>query len=252
MSLVDAAAAIAGDGWALVRGALDATTVSAASAALDEVFAAEDDIAGTREWLTDAYRVAYMLPAKHPDLLAAATHPALIGLARAVLGDDCVLGGSNGIDMLPGGPGQPLHADHPVPTPGHTLYVHMVCPLDPFTAERGATRVVTGSHLRSPDERTPPADDAAIVEVIEALPGDVIAYDATLWHGGGANRTDLHRRALHVLWVRPWVQPHWDVAASLPPEVAATLDDDQRRLLGFTSRPRRFDLSARRATRALP
>lgn len=250
MTPTQVAAAIAEDGWAVLRGALDEATVRRAADSLDEVFASEDDIAADRGWLTDAYRVAYMLPAKHPNLLAAATDPTLVAVARAVLGDDCVLGGSNGIDMVPGGSGQRLHADHPVPTPGHTLFVHMVCPLDPFTAERGATRVVTGSHRRAPEDLVPPPETEA--EVVEADPGDVIVYDATLWHGGGANRTGRHRRALHVLWVRPWVQPHWDVAASLPPEVVATLDDDQRRLLGFTARPRRFDLVARRTTRALP
>ena len=111
--------------------------------------------------------------------------------------------------------------------------------------------VAQGDHMPVHLGAMPLSVSVALAHCAPLEPGDVIAYDATLWHGGGANRTALPRRALHVLWVRPWVQPHWDVAASLPAPVVAGLDEERRRLLGFTARPRRFDLTARRTVRPI-
>lgn len=243
-----AAEGVRADGYCVVPDVLSPDEVAGAIDALDEVFRSEDDIAADRRWLTDVYRVAYALPAKHPVFLELCHHPGLVGLAREVLGPDCVVAGFNGLSTVPGGRAQDLHADHPVPTPGTPLYLHLVCALDPFTVANGATRVVPGSHLApvAPDRR-----DALEREAIPlaAPAGAAVAFDAALWHAASANATAAPRRALHVFFGRRWVQPHWDFPATLDPEVAAGLSDEQRDLLGFTARPRRFDRAGRRVVR---
>ncbi|WCO66999.1 phytanoyl-CoA dioxygenase family protein [Iamia majanohamensis] len=242
-------AALADDGCAVVPDLLGPDEVARATAALEEVFASEADVAGERGWRTDAYRVAYALPAKDPTFLDLCTHSGLGGLADAVLGPDCVVAGFNGQTMVPGGTGQRLHRDHPVPTPGTTLFLHLVCALDAFTPSNGATRVVPGTH------REPPADDADLAAledravVLAAPAGAAVAFDATLVHAAGANATGAPRRALHVFFARPWVQPHWDLLGSLAPEVAADLTADQRRRLGGATGPRRFDRATRTVLR---
>lgn len=240
--------AVAADGFVTVERLLDPHQVSEAAAALDGVFAAEADIATERGWRTDAYRVAYALPVKHPVFLGLCTHPAVLALADAVLGDDCVVAGCNGLDMVPGGTAQVLHRDHADPTPGTTVFLHIVCALDPFTPERGATRVVPGSH-REPDVRA----DAATLEdrttTITVPPGGALAFDGTLAHGASANTTAEHRRALHLFYARRWAQPHWDFPGTFSAPEAAALSDDQRARFGFTGRPRRFDREARRVVR---
>lgn len=241
---------IAGPGYAVVPDVLSPDEVREATGALVEVFRDEADIAEDRGWLTDARRVAYALPAKHEAFLELCTHPGLVGLADAVLGPDCVVAGFNGLTMRPGGRGQEIHADHPVPTPGTTLFLHLVCALDGFTEANGATRVVPGSHLEVPP---PLQDDLEGRSVAAEVPaGGVVAFDAALQHAGGANRTTGPRRALHVFFARPWVQPHWDFAATLPPDVAARLSGEQRRRLGLSGgRSARFDLVDRRVVRDL-
>ncbi len=240
------AAAIADDGCGLVADVLSPAEVASATAALDEVFASEADVAGERGWLTGAYRVAYALPAKHAAFLALCTHPGLLSLADAVLGADCVVAGFNGQTMVPGGAGQRLHRDHPVPTPGTTLYLHLVCALDAFTVANGATRAAPGSHR---DPTLGAEEPEAATVALEAPAGGVVAIDATVLHAAGANTTAAPRRALHVFFARPWVQPHWDLAGSLPADVAAGLTEAQRHRLGLTTGPRRFDLSTRRIVR---
>lgn len=234
------AAAIEADGWALVPQVLTPGDVQRASEALDEVFEQEGPIAPVREWLTEEYRVSYALPIKHPFFLELVAHPPLTAIARSVLGDDCVLAAFNGLSMVPGGRAQALHADHPEPAPGTCLYLHLVCALDGFDRTNGATRVVPGTH-----HRAIPAVDADRWEPrahqVDVPAGSALAFDGALLHAGSANQTDRPRRALHVFFCRRWVKPHWDYPAMLSDEAAAGLDDEQRDLLGFTSRPARFD-----------
>lgn len=232
------------DGYTVVDGVLDAEAVARCLAALEDVFAAEADIADIRQWNIPAYRVAYMLPAKHRVFLDQCRPGPLVDLAAAVLGEDCVFAGFNGITMNPGGEGQPLHRDHPQPTPGVPLYLHTVIALDRFTVANGATRVVPGSHLSA--ELDEPAHDAAVVH-LELSPGSAVVFDAAGLHAGSANTTDMPRRALHVLFARRWVQPHWDFPGSLREADAAGLDDERRRLLGFGNLPARYDHDARRS-----
>ncbi|MGI8939634.1 MAG: phytanoyl-CoA dioxygenase family protein [Iamia sp.] len=238
---------IASDGHATVRQVLDEADRTAAIVALERIFASEADIADERRWATDAYRVAYALPAKDPLFLSLCTRPAVLALAREVLGDDCVLAGFNGQTMQPQGSGQPLHRDHPVPTPGMTMYLHAVCALDRFTVANGATRAVTASHRGSLADRDP-ADLEAMAVPIPLDAGDVVAFDGSLVHAAGANTTTGPRRALHLFFGRPWVVPHWDFPATFGP-AASTLSEEQRRLLGFNAKPRRFDLAQRRVVR---
>ncbi|MCB0979540.1 MAG: phytanoyl-CoA dioxygenase family protein [Acidimicrobiaceae bacterium] len=232
------------DGYTVVEGVLDAAAIARCTDALDDVFATEADIADVRQWNTADYRVAYMLPAKHPVFLDQCRPGPLVELAASVLGDDCVFAGFNGITMNPGGAGQPLHRDHPQPTPGVPLYLHAVIALDRFTVANGATRVVPGSHLGSAVEE--PATEACAVHV-ELAAGAAVVFDAAGLHAGSANATRAPRRALHVLFARRWVQPHWDFPGSLREADIATLDDDRRRLLGFGNVPARYDHDARRS-----
>ena len=136
-------------GWSVVEGILGADTVSVACERLDVVFDSEADVAAERGWLTDTYRVSYALAAKDRLFVDLCTDPRVLEVVRAVLGSDARVAGCNGFDLLPGGPAQDLHRDHPDPTPGSTLYLHVVVALDAFTEVNGATRVVPASHSRT-------------------------------------------------------------------------------------------------------
>lgn len=244
----DLAGTIQADGFAVVEGVLSRALVDRAVAALEDVFAQERDIASARGWSTDAYRVAYLLPAKQALFLDLCTHPGLVGIARSVLGDDCVLSGCNGLAMVEAGHAQTLHRDQPDATPGTTVQLHVVCALDAFTEASGATRFVPGSHLR-PGRWVPDASERASLadetRTVLAEPGGVVAFDAAVLHAAGANRTERPRRALHVFFRRPWVQAHWDIPDALSPETMAGLTAEQRSLLGVDQRPARYDSTGR-------
>ena len=124
-----------------------------------------------------------------------------------VLGGSFKLSSLNARSTNPYAPeAQPLHCDMGVlPDDQGAKVCNSVWLLDDFTLENGATRVVPGSHLwgRLPQESMRSPKAAYDGEVVLTAPaGSVILYNAHIWHGGTANRTVRHRRALHAFYVR--------------------------------------------------
>ncbi len=106
--------------------------------------------------------------------------------------------------------------------------------LDDFTAENGATRLVTGSH-RWDRERQPGPDDRIVEATMPA--GSVIFYTGSILHGGGANRTDTPRLGVILEYVAGWLRPQENHVIGVPPEVVATLPERLQELLGYNIYP---------------
>lgn len=96
------------------------------------------------------------------------------------------------------------------------------------TAERGALRVVPGSHLRDtlPRDREPADAEAILVRA-----GTALVFDRRLWHARGDNRSDRTRKALFYGYTHRWIRPRDDF--ELDPARAAGLTPLRRQLLGF-------------------
>src|SRR5262245_51766398 len=94
---------------------------------------------------------------------------------------------------------QPLHADSGAVADERGYWVcNSVWMLDDFTPENGATRMVPGSHRwgRAPAAEMYGPHPEEIL--LTGRAGDVVIMNAHMWHGGTANRTAAHRRAMHV------------------------------------------------------
>jgi ectoine hydroxylase-related dioxygenase (phytanoyl-CoA dioxygenase family) len=138
------------------------------------------------------------------------------------------------IAISPGQPVQPIHRDQwaydfwPFPT-GRELQVSTMWALDDFTEANGATRVIPGSHLaedrqRFTEDETIPAEMAA---------GSVLIYTGSLYHGGGANRSDHVRRGGNIDYNVSWLRQEENQYLATPPEIARQLPDDLLRLMGY-------------------
>jgi ectoine hydroxylase-related dioxygenase (phytanoyl-CoA dioxygenase family) len=221
------------DGYALLRGAADAEAVAAARADLEQILEhtphGRDDFEGRRT------RRVYALFAKTRALDAFALHPVVLGVLDRVLGD-YQLSAPAAIAIGPGERDQPLHPDdaiYPVPRPHPELVVNVMWPLDDFTLANGATCIVPGSH-RWADER--PGPDTA-TRAVEMPAGSALLYLGSVWHGGGANRTDAVRLGVVLHYAAAWLRPVENHVLSVPPSVVATLPTRLQELLGYNICP---------------
>lgn len=125
-----------------------------------------------------------------------------------------------------------LHALRGVAFPPDTSPgINCLIAVDSSGPHNGGTWVVPASHrsvVRAPDP--------ALLESLAVQPslgaGDVLVFDARLWHCAGNNGSSALRRLIKLELVAPWLQPQFDYARSIRPEVAARLSARVRSVLG--------------------
>ena len=63
--------------------------------------------------------------------------------------------------------------------------------------------------------------------------GSVLLYLGSLYHGGGANRSDAPRRGINVGYTLSWLRQEENQYLACPPEVARELPESLARLAGY-------------------
>jgi ectoine hydroxylase-related dioxygenase (phytanoyl-CoA dioxygenase family) len=228
-------------GYTVIPDVLDAEQLRVARNALEEIFTAETTVGKERNWHNNIYKVAYLLPQKHPVFRSIGLNPRLLPIIQTVLGNNCTLSNVNGMTMTPGGETQKLHMDAFESTPGTCVYINALHCLDDFTRANGGTRLVPGSHHKVWARESITADLESQAIYVEAKAGSVIAYNGALLHAGSRNTTEMPRRALHLYYHRHWAKPQWDYPRSFSAEVIAQLSADEKRLFGFSAAPQIYD-----------
>jgi ectoine hydroxylase-related dioxygenase (phytanoyl-CoA dioxygenase family) len=148
------------------------------------------------------------------------------------------LSAPTGIEIAPGEKPQILHRDdsiYPLPEPHPEVVLNTMWALDDFTEENGATRLVPGSHGRPIAEQPQSDDDASVIAAMPA--GSVMFYVGSIWHGGGANRSDKPRLGVILEYVSAWLRPQENHLLAVPREVARTLPERLQELLGYNIFP---------------
>jgi ectoine hydroxylase-related dioxygenase (phytanoyl-CoA dioxygenase family) len=166
---------------------------------------------------------------------ALTVHPLVLGALEHVLGPHFQLSGPTAIEIGPGEVGQVLHRDddiYPIARPHPQLVTNVMWALDDFTLENGATRLVRGSQ----HTLLPPPDDVPVVDAVMPA-GSVMLYVGSLWHGGGANRTDRSRLGVAIEYVVSWLRAQETQLLCVPQEIARTLPKRMRELLGYNIYP---------------
>jgi ectoine hydroxylase-related dioxygenase (phytanoyl-CoA dioxygenase family) len=64
--------------------------------------------------------------------------------------------------------------------------------------------------------------------------GSVILYTGSVIHSGGANVSDGDRIGINITYSLGWLRQEENQYLSCPPEIAATLPEDLRRLIGYS------------------
>ena len=140
-----------------------------------------------------------------------------------------------------------LHIDAGMPQPGPaTTMVQVGFVLEDMDESNGCTLVVPGSHLLSEYSDR----DFHHLHPIPARAGDIVIWDARVWHGSGANATSSTRWNIVATFQRWWVKQSFDMPRALPQEVFDQLSDRQKFLLGYCTIPPLDEFERR--TRAQP
>jgi ectoine hydroxylase-related dioxygenase (phytanoyl-CoA dioxygenase family) len=130
-------------------------------------------------------------------------YPPLLAACCQIISGPFKLSGMRARTLNPGAATEQLHVDVKFRANGWPL-VGCILMVDAFDAENGATRFVPGSHLHpsEPHEAMSDLQDAHADQVLACGPaGSIIIFNASTWHGHGANRSAAPRRSIQAHFV---------------------------------------------------
>jgi ectoine hydroxylase-related dioxygenase (phytanoyl-CoA dioxygenase family) len=127
-----------------------------------------------------------------------------------------------------------VHRDVRTYTSDIKLLLNILIVIDDFTEENGATYLLSGSHLK--EEK--PSDEHFFenAERCLAKKGDIIVWDANVWHAAGQNQTDKKRRALSLIYSKPFMKQQFDYCRHIGYDKVATYEEGLQQVLGYKSR----------------
>jgi ectoine hydroxylase-related dioxygenase (phytanoyl-CoA dioxygenase family) len=227
--------ALAQDGIAVVERVLDADRVREVKDQLEQILTPVPT--GRNAFEGFGTKRVYSVFRKTRAFDDLATHPVLLGVLDATLGPAYQLSAPTGIQIGPGEAAQVLHRDdsiYPLPEPHPEVVLNTMWAFDDFVPENGSTRFVPGSHRWQPGRRPTPHDP---VVAISMPAGSVAFYTGSVWHGGGANRTDRPRLGVILEYAAGWLRAQENHIVGVPPEIVAQLPERLQELLGYNIYP---------------
>ena len=138
------------------------------------------------------------------------------------------------ISIGPDSPVQAIHRDqwafdfYEFPSDYH-VQCNTIWAMTDFTEHNGATRLMLGSQ-DLPNDFGHSIDETVPAEMSV---GSCLLYTGKVYHGGGANNSDMTRRGLNITYNAAWLRQEENQYLSVPLDMAETLDDDLLRLMGY-------------------
>lgn len=256
------------DGFLVVEGLLSPAEVAECRAALAPHLARE--LFGRNPFEGLRTQRVYTLPALAPVFARLVEHPRVLAILDHFLQPNYLLTAAQAICIHPGEAAQGVHFDdsfYPFPRPRPPVSLATIIAIDDFTAENGATDVIAGSHRWGDDvpdglvsaadfaqrsrfghgtvgnanslmraTTAPAAGDERMKPAIMPS-GSAIVFLGTLWHRGGANRSQASRLALSTQYCEPWARQQENYTLAIPPEIVATFSERVQELIGYSIHP---------------
>jgi ectoine hydroxylase-related dioxygenase (phytanoyl-CoA dioxygenase family) len=220
-------------GYTIVPAVFDADTAESLVAALDHL-EAELGIAPADNSFEGRSTVrVYNLLARGPLFERIPVDPLVLPIVEGVLDRGCLVSSLSSVAIGPGETAQPIHSDDqviPLPRPHPPTVCNTMWALTDFTEENGATRVVPGSHRwdHAPEYGT--HYDSVPAEMAR---GSVLIWHGSLWHGGGANRSNSRRYGIAMNYCAGWIRQQENQQLGIPLETVRNFGPRLRDLCGF-------------------
>ena len=206
-------------GYGAMSSVIDEAEVAELNAAMDAIYAAQCEEVGGEAALAainDA-DIARCPLACDERFLGLATHPTLIAVARAVLGENFVLLMQNGVINRPdraqfqGNWHRDLNYQHWVNS--KPIAMSALACLEDFNPTTGGTAFLAGSHRFEDFPSQAYAQQAAVTPVLPK--GSIIFFDSMVFHRAGVNRSGGVRRAVNHVLGAPILAQQVDIPAML-------------------------------------
>jgi ectoine hydroxylase-related dioxygenase (phytanoyl-CoA dioxygenase family) len=227
-------ARVAKDGFSIVEDAIEPALLDALDAELARL---EVELhAEPAKNLFEGLRTVriYNLLARGAVFAQVPVHANVLPIVERVLDRGCLVSSLSSIAIGPGEGAQPVHADDmlvPLPRPHVPLVCNTMWALTDFTDDNGATRVVPGSHQREQAPELGRAYDDTVPAVMKR--GSVLVFNGSIWHGGGANRTNARRVGIAMNYCAGWMRQQENQQLGIPMEIARGFSPRLRKLVGF-------------------
>ncbi|MFZ4810476.1 MAG: phytanoyl-CoA dioxygenase family protein [Ilumatobacteraceae bacterium] len=221
------------DGYTIVRDAFDADV---ARSIHDDVLRLESELdigTGTNGFEGRSTTRVYNLLAHGSLYEQIPVHPVVLPLMEHVLGDGCLVSSLSSITIRPGEIAQPIHADDqvmPLPKPHPATTANSMWAITDFTEANGATRIIPGTHTADHSPTYGQHYDSICAEM---QAGSILVWHGSLWHGGGANRTDQLRMGIAMNYCAGWVRQQENQQLGIPLRTVRDFSPRLRELCGF-------------------
>lgn len=254
-SFADCRAQFDKDGYVVFENVLSDEQVHELRAALAPHF--DQNLSGRNDFEGLKTNRVYALLAKSPVFAELAIHPLALAFVEADLGRSSLLSACLAIKLHPGETVQPWHYDDAhihVPRTAAQCGVSAFWAVDDTTEENGATELIPGSHRWTETEirgavfedsfadkevRDVNDDPGARPDAVKAtMPaGSLMMAKGSLWHRGGANKSDAPRAIITPQYCPGWARQLENMMAAVPPDVAAELPQRAKELIGYSIHP---------------
>jgi ectoine hydroxylase-related dioxygenase (phytanoyl-CoA dioxygenase family) len=232
-SQADHLAEIGADGYTIVHDVFDAERARSLIDELDRlehelgIVPADNSFEGV-----STLRI-YNLLTRGPLFEQIAVDETVLPIVDGVLSDECLVSSLSSIVICPGEQSQPIHADDqamPLGKPHVPTVCNTMWALTDFTEANGATRIIPGSHLA---DHSPTFGQHYDSIPAEMPAGSVLVWHGSLWHGGGANRTDERRYGIATNYCAGWIRQQENQQLGVPLDLIRSFPPRLQRLCGF-------------------
>jgi ectoine hydroxylase-related dioxygenase (phytanoyl-CoA dioxygenase family) len=160
-------------------------------------------------------------------------HQSVLPIVDGVLDPGCLISSLSSVNIGPGETAQPIHADDmlmPIAKPHPPTVCNSMWALTEFTEENGATRIIGGTHVADCSPNYGQHYDSIAAEMPK---GAVLIWHGSLWHGGGANRTDQRRIGIAMNYCAGYIRQQENQQLGIPPALVRTFSPRLQELVGY-------------------
>jgi ectoine hydroxylase-related dioxygenase (phytanoyl-CoA dioxygenase family) len=148
----------------------------------------------------------------------------------------CIINSFSGLDNLPNHPNFSaiVHRDLRFYSGNFPIMLNCLLMVDDFTIENGGTYLLPYSHL----EERKPSDEEFFQNAIQAVgkKGDMLIFNANVWHSSAPNITQNHRRAIPITVSKSFMKQLLDYPRAIGYNKIDDFSLELQQLLGYHSR----------------